>query len=65
MKIVDYETFVRMPKGTIFAAWTPHVMLSDPEIKIDPGREWLVYEQNGNKKNDLGVQRYLSDHSAC
>lgn len=54
MKIVNYETFVRMPKGTIFAAWTPHIMLTDPEIKIDPGREWLVYEQNGEKKMTWG-----------
>ena len=54
MKIVDYDTFVRMPKGTIFAPWTPRVMLADPEIKIDPGREWLVYDQNGKKKMTWG-----------
>lgn len=40
MKIVDYETFIRMPAGTIFAPWTPCAMRDDPEIKIDPGRDY-------------------------
>lgn len=42
MKIVDYETFIRMPSGTIFAPWEPYVMKSEPEIKVDHGRELLI-----------------------
>lgn len=50
MKIVDYKTFVRMPKGTIFAPWIPHVIFGDPEIKIDPGREDMVFRAEGPTK---------------
>lgn len=42
MKIVDYETFIRMPSGTIFAPWKPCVMRDGPEIKVDYGREILI-----------------------
>lgn len=42
MKIVDHETFIRMPAGTIFAPWKPCVMGAEPEIKIDHGRETLI-----------------------
>ena len=42
MKIVDYDTFVRMPAGTIFAPWSPYVMEELPEIKIDPGKEYTI-----------------------
>ena len=49
MKIVDYETFVRMPAGTIFAPWEPCVMKAEPEIKVDHGREILI-ESGGKLK---------------
>lgn len=39
MRIVDYETFIRMPSGTIFAPWTPCTTLEEPEIKVDHGWE--------------------------
>lgn len=42
MKIVDYETFIRMPAGTIFAPWKPCVMVNEPEIKVDHGCELLI-----------------------
>lgn len=42
MKIVDYETFIRMPAGTIFAPWIPRIMKNEPEIKVDHGRELLI-----------------------
>ena len=40
MRIVDYETFIRMPSGTIFAPWTPCTTLEEPEIKVDHGWEY-------------------------
>lgn len=46
MKIVNYETFVRMPAGTIFAPYEPCVALEDWEIKVDEPRE---YKRNGEK----------------
>lgn len=49
MKIVDHETFIRMPAGTIFAPWEPCVMKDGPEIKIDHGRELLI-ESGGHPK---------------
>lgn len=40
MLIVDYETFVRMPAGTIFAPFTPCIFEDRFEIKVDPGYEY-------------------------
>lgn len=41
MKIVDYETFIRMPAGTIFAEFEPWIFKSDWEIKVDHGHEYI------------------------
>lgn len=46
MRIVDYETFIRMPSGTIFAPWTPCTTLEEPEIKVDHG--WEYTDDSGN-----------------
>lgn len=40
MQIVDYETFIRMPAGTIFAPYKPCVFKSPFEIKTDSGWEY-------------------------
>lgn len=40
MLIVDYNTFVRMPAGTIFAPYTPCVYEEGFEIKVDGGQEY-------------------------
>lgn len=40
MKIVDFETFNRMPAGTIFAPYTPCVLEDRLAIKVDHGREF-------------------------
>lgn len=40
MKIVDFETFNRMPAGTIFAPYTPCVLEDKLAIKVDHGREF-------------------------
>lgn len=40
MKIIDYETFIRMPAGTIFAEFEPYVF-SEWEIKVDHGHEYI------------------------
>lgn len=50
MKIVDYETFIRMPAGTIFAPWEPCVMKNEPEIKVDHGYEILIESGERIKK---------------
>lgn len=53
MKIVNYEEFVRMPPGTIFAPWVPSVTKDDFEIKVDHGHEHIdllgkkVWSYNG------------------
>lgn len=39
MKLVDYETFIRMPSGTIFAPYKPCVLEEGLAIKTDAGRE--------------------------
>lgn len=39
MKLVDYETFIRMPAGTIFAPYKPCVLEEELSIKVDTGRE--------------------------
>ena len=39
MKIVDFDTFNRMPAGTIFAPYTPCVLEDMFAIKIDHGRK--------------------------
>lgn len=41
MKIVDYETFIRMPPGTIFAPYTPFAYLDNFKIKLDCGHEYI------------------------
>lgn len=40
MRVVDYETFIRMPAGTIFAPFTPAVFEDRFMIKTDGGQEW-------------------------
>lgn len=50
MKIVDYETFVRMPAGTIFSPWDPRGYIKDFEIKIDPGKEHEINFADGKRK---------------
>lgn len=50
MKIVDYDTFIRMPTGAIFAPWEPCVMRAEPEIKIDHGRETVIGSGGKPKK---------------
>jgi hypothetical protein len=44
MRIVDYETFIRMPAGTIFAPYTPCVTEDRLEIKVDGGEAYTNYK---------------------
>lgn len=44
MKIVDYETFIRMPAGTIFAPWEPCVFKDRFEVKVDGGEAYTNWE---------------------
>ena len=39
MHLVDFETFNRLPAGTIFAPYTPSVLKEQLAIKVDHGRE--------------------------
>ena len=39
MKIVNYEEFVRMPAGTIFAPFEPSVFTEEFAVKTDTGEE--------------------------
>ena len=43
MHIVDFETFNRLPAGTIFAPYTPSVLREGLAIKVDHGREFKDY----------------------
>ena len=47
MKVVDYETFIRMPAGTVFAPVKDGNFDDEFEIKVDGGEE---YEYKGKKK---------------
>lgn len=40
MKLVDFETFIRLPSGTIFAPYKPCVMEECLAIKVDKGKEF-------------------------
>lgn len=40
MKLVDFETFVRLPAGTIFAPYKPTCLEDGLAIKVDEGRDW-------------------------
>ena len=39
MHLVDFETFNRLPAGTIFAPYIPSVLKEGLAIKVDHGRE--------------------------
>lgn len=39
MKLVDFETFVRLPAGTIFAPYKPCVLEDRLAVKVDEGRD--------------------------
>lgn len=39
MRLVDFETFNRLPAGTIFAPYIPSVLKEGLAIKVDHGRE--------------------------
>ena len=47
MKLVNFETFNKMPSGTIFAPYKPSVLEEELAIKVDHGWE---YERNGERK---------------
>lgn len=49
MLIVDYETFIRMPAGTVFAPYTPCIFEERFEIKVDHGHEYID-PYSGKKK---------------
>lgn len=42
MKIVDFETFVRLPAGTIFAPYKPCVLEDRLAIKVDEGKDYIT-----------------------
>lgn len=48
MKIVDRETFIRMPAGTIYAPYKPCIFDRGFYIKTDTG--WEYFNQWTNKK---------------
>lgn len=48
MKIVDYETFIRMPAGTVFAPYEPCVFQDRFMIKVDAG--WEYTDGRGEKR---------------
>ena len=43
MHLVDFETFNRLPAGTIFAPYTPCVLKERLAIKVDRGQEFKEY----------------------
>ena len=43
MHLVDFETFNRLPAGTIFAPYTPSVLKEELAIKVDHGKEFKDY----------------------
>ena len=43
MHLVDFETFNRLPAGTIFAPYAPSVLNERLAIKVDHGREFKEY----------------------
>ena len=43
MRLVNFETFNRLPPGTIFAPYTPCVLNGRLAIKVDHGREAKGY----------------------
>lgn len=66
MKIVDFENFVRLPAGTIFAPYTPCVLEDRLAIKVDEGRDWDESEGYFDSHSFNGVmslEPWLGDYS--
>lgn len=67
MKVVDFDTFVRLPSGTIFAPYTPCCLLGEMEIKVDGGHPYKSspcsegYAFNGT----MALSPWLGDASGC
>lgn len=63
MKIVDFETFVRMPAGTIFAPYKPCVLEEGLAIKVDEGSgvkpSWYQYSHSFN--GVMSLEPWLGD----
>lgn len=55
MKIVDYDTFIKMPAGTLYAEYTPCIF-GETFIKQDNvsgrDRDWFYSELVSNPDND-------------
>lgn len=64
MKLVNFETFIRMPAGTVFAPYEPCVLLDRLAIKVDPGEDmpedYPYYTHTFNGVMEL--EPWLSDH---
>lgn len=65
MKVVDFETFVRMPAGTIFAPYTPCVLEDRLAIKVDEGRDIdpVLYRDSHSFNGVMSLEPLLSDYS--
>lgn len=56
MKIVNYEEFIRMPAGTIFAPYEPCIFKDEFAIKTDTGEE---YEYHSEYFNTVLEKRWI------
>lgn len=66
MKIVDFENFVRLPAGTIFAPYKPCALEDRLAIKVDEGRDWDKSEGYFDSHSFNGVmslEPWLGDYS--
>lgn len=63
MKLVDFDTFCRMPAGTVFAPYKPCVLEEELAIKVDEGREMpLDYPYYRHSFNGvMALQPWLGD----
>jgi hypothetical protein len=50
MKIVDYNTFISMPKGTLYSNYAPCYMsgLKVKDDTINEGKDWFYYDMLDN-----------------
>ena len=65
MKIVNFENFVRLPAGTIFAPYKPCVLEDRLAIKVDEGRDYdpNVYLYPHAFNGVMQLEPWMGDYS--
>jgi hypothetical protein len=63
MKIVDYDTFVKMPQGTIYSTYSPCNFgdIYCLEEVINDGSDWFLSRMINNPDDNCDIQKCCTD----